>query len=190
MDPQFALWNSLEIAKMIVDLALPMVLAIIGVAIFKFEKRVEKKIEHLAFTLEWRKDKYDGILSDLNTLFQAFNYVGNWRNLHPTTIVSLKRNLDAAMYSYRPLFSDDTISKYEELMDVSFEVHKGRGKSLLIRANREMYSESCAVWDDVCAELFVEPSRRTKRSDFRLKHQAVLEAIFRDMGFPPNGEGA
>ncbi|WP_282060607.1 hypothetical protein [Roseobacter litoralis] len=183
MASQPELWNSLEIVKLAVDLALPLALALVGLVLFKIEKRFEKKLDHLSFALEWKKDLYNDVLTNLNLLFQAFNYVGDWREFDPEKIISIKREIDFILSSYSPLFSEGTISKYDDLVSVAFETGRGRGQHLLIRANREMYAESSTNWNDSYAKFFVEPKKRATRDEFTESHDAVLISIFADMGF-------
>lgn len=175
-------WNSLEVAKLIVGLCMPLALVFIGVIIRRFERRLEGQIEAMRFGRNWKKEVYDEMSNDLNSLFCAFNYVGDWRRMSPDEIIQAKRQIERKFYAYAPIFSESTIQKLDALMRAAFVVERGRQEALLIRANVDRYSESAIQWREEDRAKFVNSSERIKRQEFNSFFDDFRVSLFYDLG--------
>ena len=175
-------WSSLETTKLVVDLLLPIVLLGLGFLIFFLERRIEEKIDQGKFGRNWRKDLYEAMARDLNVIYCVFNYVGDWREYSPVEIIRSKRELDFRMHAYSGLFSEGTLLAYEELMNACFETGRGRGSTLQIRANVNMFKESLRVWKEEFEQQFVDEGQRLKRKDFAELYSKYKGKLFSDLG--------
>lgn len=175
-------WSSLETTKLVVDLLLPIALLGLGLLIFFLERRIEARIDQGKFGRSWRKDLYEAMARDLNVIYCAFNYVGDWREHTPTDIVNSKRELDFRMHAYSGLFSEGTLSAYKELTDACFLTERGRGSTLQVRANVKMFKESLKEWKDEYDQYFVAEEERLKRKDFAEVYSKYKMKLFSDLG--------
>ena len=107
--------------------------------------------------------------------------MGDWREIGPSAVISLKRRLDREVKGYALLLGEETERAYDALMSISFEVERGRDQTLLIRANRDMYRTS-STWNDGDENLFVDPSKRCRRAEFNRAHDRFMQALFRTIG--------
>lgn len=176
-------WNSLEIAKLAADFAIPVTLLILSLIVSRFEKRIEQKLDQEEFGRSWKKEIYDEVALDLNLIYCAFNYVGRWRECTPENIITSKRRLDEKIFAYSPILSPDTIEAYNNLMNVSFETGRGRGTTLLIRSNVDMFAESAIAWKEEYRDFFVPMDRRIRRIEFNTYYEKFRQTLFRDFGF-------
>ncbi|WP_299970580.1 hypothetical protein [uncultured Roseobacter sp.] len=176
-------WNSLEIAKLVANFAIPAVLLMLGILVSRIEKKFEQRLDQREFSRSWKKDIYDEIAPDLNLLFCTFNYVGPWREYNPESIIDAKRRIEEKIFAYSPIFTAATMKKFNDLMAGAFETGRGRGTTLLIRSNFDMFAESSAVWKEEYQEMFVKESKRITRKEFNALYDDFREALFKDLGF-------
>jgi hypothetical protein len=100
-----SLWNSLEIAKFAASILTPVTIVVLGIYVHRVTKRFED--------FQWRSQKlvekriaiYDDLAPLFNDLLCYFTYVGCWKELRPTDVISLKRKLDRQIYLAAPLFA-------------------------------------------------------------------------------------
>ena len=176
-------WSSLDVAQLIVDLLLPIVLIFLGFFIFLLERRIENKIDQGIFARNWTKDLYEAMARDLNIIFCGFNYVGDWRKHSPYELIASKRELDFCLHAYSDLFSDVTLQSYQRLMSACFVTERGRRSELLIRANVAMFKHSLYEWKDEYEQHFVTEEYRLVRSEFRKLYFEFKTNLFSDLGF-------
>lgn len=175
-------WTSLEVAKLLVQSLVPLAIFAFGVLVARRAKSWEEAAWQTQKGIEWKQSLFDRTIGNLNKLFCAFNYVGDWRTLAPPEIIKVKRELDGAIYGYKMLLGRETLDAYGGLMNVSFETARGRGKLIKIKANVEMYKEELQDWKDSYTEMFVPPDLRTRRKEFNLLYDKFIAFYFRDVG--------
>lgn len=128
-------WDSLEIAKLAVQAATPVVAIAIAY-------RINRAIEQFKHT-QWRNQKliekriaaYDTVASELNDIICYYAYVGRWKDLSPLDILSKKRNIDKNIYLCAPFFSENILTPYNTLMGLCFEMFAGSGKDAKLRTD-------------------------------------------------------
>ena len=98
-------WNSLEIAKLLVGGATPVVVVVLGLWFTRIAKRLEERQWSDRTVVERRLRVYDEMAPDLNDLLCYFTYVGRYKSFKPPSIVALKRDLDRKFHLAAPLFS-------------------------------------------------------------------------------------
>ena len=64
-------------------------------------------------------------------------YVGTWKELKAADIVAKKRLTDRIVYSFRPFFSDEFFSSYQDYMKALFRTHRDWGKDAGLRTTRD-----------------------------------------------------
>ena len=108
-----SLWNSLEKAKLLVSILTPLLLLVLGVIINNSVKTAER-------STSLRSEIYKAVGGDLNDIYSYVAFVGIWKDLIPTDVILRKRNVDKAMYTYKPFFSKELFSTYERFMNEAF----------------------------------------------------------------------
>jgi hypothetical protein len=113
-------WNSLDAAKLIVSLLTPVFVLIFGIIINKSVKNAER-------ATGLRSEIYKTTGGDLNDIYCYLFIVGCWKDLSPAEIISRKRAVDKAMYTYKPFFSQELFDTYHCFMIEAFKPFGGPG---------------------------------------------------------------
>ena len=127
-------WNSLEVAKLAVSALTPLLVLVLTVVVNFRTKRLEQSWNEADRVAEKRVYLYDQIGIKANKIFCYVFFVGNWKETSPVDILALKRELDAAMHTYRPWFSDNFFRCYTEFIAASFAEYKELGSDAKIRS--------------------------------------------------------
>ncbi|WP_243788028.1 hypothetical protein [Saccharopolyspora gloriosae] len=122
-------WNSLEIAKLLVQVTPPLTVAFIGYWLNHRLKSLEAAQWSQQKIIERRIEAYDRLTPDLNRLYCFFAYVGTWKEITPPQAIALKRSLDQVAYIQAPLFDASFLKKYNEFMDGCFATYQGWGRT-------------------------------------------------------------
>lgn len=128
MNQSASLWNSLEIAKLIVSTLTPLIVLLFGLWI----SRSLKRLEHLQWTNQKITEKRIAVFEELapllNDLLCYFTFVGCWKDLTPIEAVKLKRKLDRIVHVHAPLFSKEFLNKYNDFINACYGTYSGWGK--------------------------------------------------------------
>ncbi|WP_299367194.1 hypothetical protein [Winogradskyella sp.] len=138
-------WNSLEIAKLIVSLFVPISLFILTYIINNDLKKSQQYQENIIRQnksimennkriYEHRFEIYKKIKIPINEIFSYIYYVGKWKELSPEKIIMNKRLCDEIMYSNEPLFNKKFFESYENFMRNAFETYNGMGADAKIKS--------------------------------------------------------
>lgn len=127
-------WNSLEIAKLLVGISTPIVVAGFGWFISNRLKRIDFNQWSNQKIIEKRLIIYDEIAPKLNTLLCFYTWVGDWKENSPSDIVNLKRELDKTINVYRHLFKNDVFESYQSFIHTLFEPYTGAGHDAKIKS--------------------------------------------------------
>jgi len=103
-NPPEHLWNSLEIAKLLLGLLTPAAVAALGFYLQRVAERLQSRQWANQKIVEKRLAIYDEIAPMLNDLLCYFTYVGSWREMDPPDVIKLKRDLDKKLHLAAPLF--------------------------------------------------------------------------------------
>ena len=98
-------------------------------------------------------------------LFCFYCYIGNWKELTPENIINLKRELDKKMYVYAPLFTKETLEKYNEFIGECFETFTGWGKDASILSLYKHRKQFCKNWDENWDKLFSLKYLNSRKND-------------------------
>ncbi len=157
MEPK-EVWNSLEVAKLLVSALTPIVIVVLGIWIARITKRFEQIQWVGRRVIERRIDVYDEIAPMLNDLFVYFTFIGHWKELSPTQVIELKRLLDRRVHVFASLFSDKFLTCYFSYMNLCFKTYQGWGEDARLRTDPKRHKETAgsswnSMWDDIfCAE--------------------------------------
>jgi hypothetical protein len=173
-------WNSLELAKLTVDILVPLVLLLFGIWIKRLTDRIDRRAKLSEIEVEWRLSVFRDLAPKLNLLYCYFMYVGTWRDLTPEEAISAKRECDRAIYSNRFLWTDGFLTSYRDFISTAFIESRGKGQKLQLRSNRERYQEN-ANWRSEWDNHFVEPKDRVTREQFGVAYDSVLALAVRDL---------
>lgn len=168
-------WSSLEIAKIAVSLITPVLVLILGIAINNSIKTAER-------STSLRSEIYKTVGGDLNDIYSYLAFVGGWKDFTPIEIIEKKRSVDKAIYTYKPFFSNELFSTYQQFMNEAFAAYGGAGNDARIRSDiktsdgdRTIHSKEWkAEWED----------RFTKERNKQAQMEAYnhfLEQLARDL---------
>jgi hypothetical protein len=141
----------------------------------KAEKIVEKRIEL------WGK-----IAEPLNGIYCYFLCVGDWKRLHPTNIISFKRETDRIVFSYYPFLSDDFHAKYNEFVGQAFKMYTSWGLDAKLRTIP--YRSNDINWDSHPVEPsnYFETPYQENRTNIYKAYYELLGVLNSELDMPPN----
>jgi hypothetical protein len=170
-------WNSLEIAKLVVAVATPLIVAVIGIAIGRSVHRLEDAQWANRKLVERRLEIYGEMAPLLNDLYCFFRCVGRFREITPPDALALKRDLDKLFYVNRYLFASDFAWRYERLMAICFQMFSGTGEFAKIRSSIVLQREKRrhARWEKDWEQLFDPEVQATPDSS----DHSELESAYR-----------
>lgn len=179
-------WSSLEITKLIVSVVTPITVAYIAYKLSRLAKEIETSHWTNQKIIEKRIQVYDSIVPKLNDLMCFYCYIGNWKELSPGAILSLKRSLDKELNIYAPLFSPDLLLCYNELMGLCFETFTGWGKDALIKSLPDRRKDCFGIkwqpdWDKRFSNNVTDPK------DVRAGYSKLLEILKNDLEIYKDG---
>jgi hypothetical protein len=142
------IWNSLQIAIIIVAAVSPIVIIILAIRFSRIKKRLLTQYQSNQKLVEKRIEVYDRMGPKLNDILSFFCYTGNWKELAPPDIMELKRDLDKDIQIHMPHFSGELSSMYNAFMQLCFVAHTGWEHSEKIKSLYEMRQENTPGWLD------------------------------------------
>ncbi|WP_281541575.1 hypothetical protein [Maribacter aestuarii] len=173
------IWNGLEIAKLVVSLATPLIGGIIAYRLFKIGQNVEKRQWSGRKVIEKRLDFYDNVGPKLNDLYCYYYRFGNWKELKPTDVIETKRFLDKEFHIYSHIFKENILAKYKVLMDNCFETFTGSGNDAKLKMNLEK-RKNLPNWEENWNELFVQ-DEMVDETSFKKSYNELLYVIKREL---------
>ena len=170
-----SIWTSLEVAKLTASLLTPVLVLILGIVINNSVKNAER-------STELRSEIYKTVGGDLNDIYSYLFFVGGWKELTPIDIIEKKRDVDKAMYTYKPFFTDELFSTYEDFMNEAFSTYGGAGEDAKIRSDITTgdgdRTKHSVLWKDEWKDRFT--SERNKQSQSNAYNQ-FLKQLARDL---------
>ena len=174
----YPLWNSLEVAKLITNIATPLVIVSIGCWIqltITAQDQAWKARERLA---DRRLDIYDEIREPLNRIYCFVEDVGTFKEETPLLIISYKRDIDRTMHTNRSIWSADTFHAYLTYISTAFDEYGGGvGQDAKIKTRRYEKQNGIDDWHDEWEDLLTDK----KDSDHRKNYNALQDLMARDL---------
>ena len=176
---QIQIWNGLEIAKLIVSVATPLIGGIIAYRLFKIGQGVEKRQWSGRKVIEKRLDFYDKVGPKLNDLYCFYFRFGNWKELKPTDIIETKRFLDKEFHIYSHIFKENILEKYKSFIENCFETYTGSGNDAKLKMNLEK-RKNLPEWKEEWNSLFVQ-EKMVDKTNFKQSYDQLLYVIKREL---------
>ena len=142
------IWDNLKIAITIVAAVGPVVIAILAIRFSRLKKRLSSQYETNQKLIQKRIEVYDRVGPKFNDIVSFFCYTGNWKDLTPEDIMTLKRDLDKEIQINMPHFSDELIEKYNALMQLCFVAFTGWEHNEKIKSLYELRKDNNPNWKD------------------------------------------
>ena len=147
-------WTWLEIAKLSVAAAVPIVVVGLTLAVNRAGKRVEDAQWASRKLIERRIELFDQMAEPLNDLLCFFRLVGHFRAVTPPEAIQRKRTLDKLFYVNRVLMSEEFAARYQDFIATCFSPYQSVAHDARLRASAENQREERgddwrAEWEDL-----------------------------------------
>jgi hypothetical protein len=169
-------WNSLEVAKLVVDGLIPVAVVLLGVWVSRATRRVEASQWVNQKLVEKRISLLEDILPYLNDIFCYYTWIGKWKELSPADIIQRKRDLDRLFFANQPFFSAEALSAYQEFTRALFLTYAKPGTDAQLRTTEKSPDGSRArsypgtwnpEWSGMFAQAGEQALRRSVREQYR-----------------------
>jgi hypothetical protein len=176
------MWNSLEITKLAVQAATPIVVTMLGLYLTQLAKRFDDRQWRNQRLIEKRIAIYDDLASDLNDLLCYFTFIGSWKELRPIDVIAMKRRIDKKIYLAAPLFSHQFFERSTEFINLCYATFQGWGVDARLRTAIGRRKEAAgANWQQNWDELFADDDI-TDPHEVRRAYQALMHCFSNEMG--------
>lgn len=142
------IWNSLRIPILVMVALAPIIIAFLIYRYKRIIKGLEKEYQTNQRLVENRIEIYNRIGPKLNDIFCFYCYNGNWKEITPLDVVSLKKELDKDLNVNTPMFSNEVSEKYLDFMRLCFVSFSGWEHDEKIKTLYELRQEHNAQWND------------------------------------------
>jgi hypothetical protein len=174
-NPKPALWNSLEVAKLIVSIATPVAVVIAGFVLNENLARQNDIRRSQEILLMRRLSVYDKLAPNLDAIYCYVVDEGRWQDQTPLSIFECKRVADDVLRRNQALWAPETIAAYQAYMDSAFQAPGAGEKLLRLRAETE-HKSYLQNWQAAWADLFTAPD-----PDHQKKYDALMSMFSRDL---------
>lgn len=183
------MWNTLEIAKLIVSALTPLAVVAVAFQVTKATKRLEARQWVNQKLVEKRIALLGEALPALNDLHCYFAWVGNWKELSPPEILQRKRSLDRLFYANRPFFRPATIEAYENFAATVYKTYSAPGQNAQLRTGptsrhgkrQDAYGDG---WEPRWNAYFAMEDDRTEPERVAAAYDVLLRHFSREVGLP------
>ncbi len=181
------MWNSLEIAKLIIAAMAPATIGIVGYFINRRIRELERDEWKNRKAIEKRIDLFDRLGPDLNALYCFMKWVGDWQRITPPEVIALKRRLDKSVYTYSYILGEDVFRAYENFMALVFRMYHTPGKDALIRSTLtdplgDRQKSPHYAWKDEWNDAFDVPENAAAKADLDAAYSNLMKAFTRSIG--------
>lgn len=121
-------WNTLEIAKLVVGILTPLSLLFISSEFAQSERDRTEQTTRFERVAEQRTRLWQSLGPQLNDIYAYLMYVGRWKQMTASYVVTAKREADRVFYANRPFFSGEFVEAYESFMNASFQTFNDMGQ--------------------------------------------------------------
>jgi hypothetical protein len=171
-----SVWNSLEIAKLIVQGLIPLLILLLGIIVNRSIKRLEHRQWRNQKLIEKRLEIYNDMAPMFNDLLCYFTYVGCWKDLSPVEVIKIKRGLDKKIYLAAPLFPPQFFQVCMDFLDLCYETFAGWGEDAKLKTMFEHRKQAAGEgwlpeWDRMYSTQPIEPS------DIRVAYQSLMHCF-------------
>jgi hypothetical protein len=141
----------LKLIEVLVSVATPVAVVVIGALVNRNLKRMELKREILFKKKKMQKIIYDDISDKLNIIACYVADVGDYGEYTSDYIIEQKRYVDRRFKSYQSLWSKQTVDLYNQFIEACFQYCTGLGNPAKIRTQavgkRTYFINAAKKWD-------------------------------------------
>ena len=184
--PMATLWNSLEVAKLAASILTPITIVVLGIYVHRVTKRFEDFQWKSQKLIEKRIAIYDNLAPLFNDLLCYFTYVGCWKELRPTDIISLKRKLDRQIYLAAPLFTASFFQACHDFQTLCFQTYAGWGTDARLRTKYGRRKEAQPEWHDDWERYYCDSQDVTDPRQIQEAYAKVMNEFATSIGVSEN----
>jgi hypothetical protein len=175
-------WNTLEGVKLVVAVATPILVAVVGYRLNQSIRGLEDAQWANRRLVERRLELYDEMAPRLNDLYCFFRMVGRFREIEPPGAIALKHELDKLFHVNRFLFDPDFVSHYQGFLSCCFRTFTGTGEFAKIRSPIVLQREERrhSEWESAWESLF-DPQTQPPHDDDRDRSLAAAYQVQREL---------
>lgn len=200
MSGKKSLWNSLEVAKLLVSILLPIALVVFGYMTQralqenqrtvtealqenerKFTEALQDRQSEIRLSeaiVNKRQEIYDEIRIPLNNIYCYIEEVGKYKSMTPATVTADRRSLHATMHTQRAYWSPALFSLYLKYMDeIAFKTRQGVNKDARIQDSPGQ-KRDLDSWKEEWDSLFTNEEHPLHESTYN----ALLDALASEIG--------
>ena len=182
MNEPAPVWNSLEIAKLVISALTPIIVLVIGLWI----NRSLKRLEHIQWTNQKITEKriaiFEELAPQLNDLLCYFTFVGCWKDLSPPEVIKLKRKMDRIVHVNAPLFSKQFLNKYYNFINACYSTYSGWGHDAKLRTLSERRKAADDSWDVKWSECFADEDNCSDPKSVKLAYVELMSCFSVELG--------
>lgn len=180
-------WNSLEIAKLVVDALITISIFALGAVLAWAVRRSERRQWLNQRLVERRLALITDLGPGLNKLYCYFMRVGEWRSITPPEVMTTRRDLDQLVAVSLPVLSSETVEAYLAFMETLLETHRGAGLTARLRTSiepeegdRRLILES--GWNPDWNHMFSEPDGVSSDQEVLDRYRSLIHALGESIG--------
>lgn len=179
-------WTWLEVAKLMVGAATPLLVLFLGIGVTRLTRRLEQAQWATRKAIERRIALYDQMVGPLNDLFCFFRLVGDFQNITPPHAVERKRRLDKLFFTHETLMSKEFADHYQGFISACFRPYAAHGRDAQLKASIERHrAERDERWNDEWERYFVDtPAAVTGLAEITLRYRALMRCFAEQIGVP------
>ena len=176
-------WNTLEVAKLIVSALTPLLVVVIGLWIHRSLKR----LEYLQWTnqkvTEKRITVFEELAPLLNDILCYFTFVGCWKDLSAPEVVERKRRMDRIVHVNAPLFSREFGHRYHNFIEACYSTYEGWGKDAKLRTLSERRRAAAgSAWKAEWDSCFADKNNCSDPKIVRSKYESLMSCFSDELG--------
>lgn len=175
--------EGLEIAVLAIAILASLALVLLSVRYRRNIKTLKKTHAEDQKIFEKRTEIYERMGPKLNDLFCFYCYNGNWKEIIPTRVMDLKKELDKEINTYAPFFSDEVGKKYQAFVQLCFVAHAGWEHEEKIKSLYDLRKEHMEAWTDDWIPFF-DTNNVVDAIRMKERYDELIECFGRDLNPP------
>jgi hypothetical protein len=191
-------WNTLEAAKLVVGVLIPLSIIWLGWFLTQYLSQFEQQLGRSFWAnqklIERRLELYDDMAPLLNRLLCFYTWVGYWKDISPKEVLDARRHLDKTVNIYLHLLGDEFFIEYRKFLDMLFVPSPGAGPDAKLRSSiRGPYGDrtldSNYEWDNRWDALFLADGEVEAREKVKAQYLRLMNVFTETIGLAPIRRG-
>ena len=180
-------WNSLEVVKLVVAAATPVLVLLLGVVVSRAARRLEEAQWANRKLIERRLELYDEMAERLNDLYCFFGLFGNFREVEPPVAVRRKREFDKVFHVNEFLMGPEFAKRYKEFMEACFQTYTGVAEDAKLRSPVAYQCMERQRWDPAWDRCFVGSEEVTPIATVEQRYRSLMACFAGLIGVQQDG---